>query len=48
MDKEKLVRTSVYLSVGMLDRLRKASKETGLTMIMIIRKAVDRYLSDEK
>jgi predicted DNA-binding protein len=46
-DDETLRRYSVFLSVGMLARLKAASKATGLSMVMIIRQAVTKFL-DEK
>lgn len=39
-----MIRTNYYYPKQMLDRLRVAQKQTGLTISELIRRAVDEYL----
>lgn len=41
-------RTNLHLPIPLLDRLKSLSKETGLSVAEIVRRAAEAYLKKEK
>lgn len=43
-----MIRVNIHLTQHQLEQLRKDSKETGLTVAELVRRAIDKALKDKK